>query len=191
MDFSPPGSSVDGILQARILEWVAFSFSRGSSRPRDRTWASCVGRWILYCLGHQGSRDYLIFKDIVRWKDTGVGSHFFLRRIFLTQIWNPGLLHCRQILYCLSHWWGPAVRGLRSHILHLSLCAATTDACMSQCRPSTTTHTHTHTGTQRISLAFVGFGVDNICAAYSEPVLVLPRGRRWGRCFCMVNAKPW
>ena len=31
-----------GILQARILEWVAISFSRGSSRPRDRTWVSCI-----------------------------------------------------------------------------------------------------------------------------------------------------
>ena len=37
MDCSPRGSSVHGILQARILEWVAISFSRGSSRPRDRT----------------------------------------------------------------------------------------------------------------------------------------------------------
>ena len=37
MDCSPPGSSIHGILQARILEWVAISFSRGSSRPRDRT----------------------------------------------------------------------------------------------------------------------------------------------------------
>ena len=37
MDCSPPGSSVNGILQARILEWVANSFSRGSSWPRDRT----------------------------------------------------------------------------------------------------------------------------------------------------------
>ena len=36
MDYSPPGSSVRGILQARILEWVAISFSRGSSQPRDR-----------------------------------------------------------------------------------------------------------------------------------------------------------
>ena len=73
-----PGSSVYGILQARILEWVAISFSRGSSQPRDRTqvshiagrcfilWAtrearsswtrnethisyvSCIGRWVLY-----------------------------------------------------------------------------------------------------------------------------------------------
>ena len=39
---SPPGSSVHGILQARILEWVAISFSRGSSQPRDRTQVSHI-----------------------------------------------------------------------------------------------------------------------------------------------------
>ena len=38
----PSGSSVHGILQARILEWVAISFSRRSSQPRDRTWASHI-----------------------------------------------------------------------------------------------------------------------------------------------------
>ena len=37
MDHSPPGSSVHGISQARILEWVAISFSRESSQPRDQT----------------------------------------------------------------------------------------------------------------------------------------------------------
>ena len=42
MDFSPPGSSVHEIFQARILEWVAISFSRGSSGPRDWTWVSCT-----------------------------------------------------------------------------------------------------------------------------------------------------
>ena len=42
MDCSPPGSSVHGILQARILEWVAFPFSRGSSQPRDETQVSCI-----------------------------------------------------------------------------------------------------------------------------------------------------
>ena len=40
--YSPPGSSVHGILQARILEWVAISYSRGSSWPKDRTWVSCI-----------------------------------------------------------------------------------------------------------------------------------------------------
>ena len=42
MDCSLPGSSLHGILQARVLEWVAISFSRGSSRPRDRTRVSCI-----------------------------------------------------------------------------------------------------------------------------------------------------
>ena len=51
MACNSPGSSVHGIFQARILEWVAISFSRGSSRPRDQTWVSYVshpGRRILY-----------------------------------------------------------------------------------------------------------------------------------------------
>ena len=42
MDCSPPGPSVHRILQARILEWVAISFSRWSSWPRDGTWVSCI-----------------------------------------------------------------------------------------------------------------------------------------------------
>ena len=42
MDCSPPGSSVRGILQERILEWVTISFSWGSSRPRDRTGVSRI-----------------------------------------------------------------------------------------------------------------------------------------------------
>ena len=42
MDYSPPGSSVHGISRARILEWVAISLSRGSSRPRDQNCISCL-----------------------------------------------------------------------------------------------------------------------------------------------------
>ena len=53
MGYSPPGSSVQGILQARILEWVAVPSIRGSSQPRDQTLISCVssvGKQILsYC----------------------------------------------------------------------------------------------------------------------------------------------
>ena len=45
MDCSPPGSSVHGILQARILKWVAMPSSRGSSQPRDRT---CVSYSLLH-----------------------------------------------------------------------------------------------------------------------------------------------
>ena len=49
MDCSPPGSFVYGIFQARILEGVAISFSRGSSWPRDWICVSCICRWILHC----------------------------------------------------------------------------------------------------------------------------------------------
>ena len=51
MDCSPLRSSVHGILQARVLEWVALSYSRGSSQPRDRThitYVSCIGSLFLY-----------------------------------------------------------------------------------------------------------------------------------------------
>ena len=52
MDCSPPGSSIHGIFQARTLEQVAISSSRGSSHPKDWTRVSCISciiRWILYC----------------------------------------------------------------------------------------------------------------------------------------------
>ena len=42
MDSNVPGCSVHGILQTRILEWVAISFSRGSSQPKDQTQVSCI-----------------------------------------------------------------------------------------------------------------------------------------------------
>ena len=51
MDGSPPGSSVHGILQARILKWVASPSSRGSSQPRGQSCVSCIswiGRRVLY-----------------------------------------------------------------------------------------------------------------------------------------------
>ena len=51
MDCSPPGSSVHEILQPRILEWAAISFSRGSSQPRDLLYS----RRILYHLSYQAS----------------------------------------------------------------------------------------------------------------------------------------
>ena len=72
VDYSPPGSSVHGILQARILEWVAISFSRGSYGPRDRIqvsalWADALtsepplpalmmGRWAQIGGGNTGKR---------------------------------------------------------------------------------------------------------------------------------------
>ena len=54
-DCSPPGSFVHGILQARIVEWAAISFSRGPSWPRDWTRVSHICRQMLHPLSHQGS----------------------------------------------------------------------------------------------------------------------------------------
>ena len=48
IDHSLPGFSVHGISQVRVLEWIAISYSGASSRSRDRTPNSCIGRWILY-----------------------------------------------------------------------------------------------------------------------------------------------
>ena len=57
MDCSPPGSSVHGILQARVLESVAISFSRGSSQPRDQIQVSCIpGRFFTIWANHKGCK---------------------------------------------------------------------------------------------------------------------------------------
>ena len=79
MDYSLPGSSVHGILQARILEWVAMPSSRGSSQPRDWThvsYISCIGRCILYHLCLLGS--------------PSLSPYFSLNPLF----YPPNCLHC-------------------------------------------------------------------------------------------------
>ena len=85
--YDPADYTVHGILQARILEWVAFSFSRGSSQPRSPALQA----------------DSLPVDPQGKPKNTGVGSLSLLQQIFLTQESNPGLLHCRWILYQLSY----------------------------------------------------------------------------------------
>ena len=62
LDCPPPGSSVHGISQARILDWIAISFSRGSSQPRDWTCISCIGRQVLY---HWATREKLRFTSFL------------------------------------------------------------------------------------------------------------------------------
>ena len=63
MDYGPPGTSVHGIFEARILEQVASSLSRGFSRPRYRTGISCIaciGRYSLYHCAPLGSPELLL-----------------------------------------------------------------------------------------------------------------------------------
>ena len=90
MNYSPPGASVHGILQARILEWVAISSSRKSSLPRDQKHVSCIAgsllhyRWILDQLSHQGILWYTLFMYKVV-HNTGNGLSLLIN-IWMVQI---------------------------------------------------------------------------------------------------------
>ena len=83
----PSRLRVHGIHRARILEWVAFPFSRGSCEPRSPT----------------SETDFLLSEPPGKPKNTGVDSPSFLQGVFLIQGSNPGLPHCRWILYSLNH----------------------------------------------------------------------------------------
>ena len=61
VDCSLPGSSIHGILQAKILEWLAMPSSRGSSQPRDQTQLSHTAGGFFSHLGHQGSLVYISY----------------------------------------------------------------------------------------------------------------------------------
>ena len=88
--------TVHGILQARILEWVAFPFSRGSSQPRDRTQVSCVAGGFFTS---RATREALRIREWV--------ACSFSKGIFPIQESNRSLLHCRRILYQLSYQGSP------------------------------------------------------------------------------------
>ena len=128
MGYTLLGSSIHGIFQARVLEWVAISFSRGSSQPRDWIRIShIVGRrftvwatreapemWQKKKVPSDGSEVKVtqLYPTLCDPMDnpcnspghiTGVGSLSLLQGIFPTQGPNQGLLHCRWILYQLSH----------------------------------------------------------------------------------------
>ena len=104
----------------RILEWVGYPFSRGSSWPRNWTRVSCIAggfftswttREALRLLPNPGTEPRspilqaysLPAEPPGKPKKTGVGNLSLLQGIFLTQELNQGLLHCRWILYQLSY----------------------------------------------------------------------------------------
>ena len=128
MDCSPPGFSVRRILQARILEWAAISFSRRSFPPRNQIWVSCTAGircntelWrnpmimskseshsvVSDSLWPHGlySLDWILQARILEW----VAFPFSRGSSQPTQGSNSGLLHCRLILYQLSHKGSPII----------------------------------------------------------------------------------
>ena len=69
MNYSPPGSSVYGFLQARILEWVAIPFSRGSSWPRDQNGVSCIAdRFLTICTTREAL--HILMASLKKTEDT-------------------------------------------------------------------------------------------------------------------------
>ena len=89
------GYTVHRILQARILEWVAFTFFRGFSQPRDQNQVPHI------------AGNFFTSWGTGKPKNAGVGNLSLLQWIFLTQELNGGLLHFRQILYQLSYQGSP------------------------------------------------------------------------------------
>ena len=87
----PMDCTVHGILQAKILEWVAFPFSRGSSSPGIEPRSPAL------------QADSLPAEPQGKPKNTGAGTLSLLQQIFLSQELNQGLLHCRWFLYQLSY----------------------------------------------------------------------------------------
>ena len=93
--------TVHRILQATILEWVDFPFSRGSSQPRDQTQVSHI------------AGGFLPAEPQGKPKNTGVGSLSLLQQIFLSQESNQGLLHCRWIFNQLNYEGSPHMTEAR------------------------------------------------------------------------------
>ena len=94
---NPMNYTVHGILQARILERVAFHFSRDLHKPGIESRSPI---WQVASLPAEPQR---------KPKNTGVGSLSLLQQIFLTQELNWGFLHCRWILYQLNHKGSPRI----------------------------------------------------------------------------------
>ena len=98
MDCSPPDSSVHGILQARILEWVAFLFSRWSLRPRDQTRVSCIaGRFFTIWATREAQSGNVYALMLLLGPRNGWVEFMLLKRI--------GSPHCLRWMWKILHLW--------------------------------------------------------------------------------------
>ena len=99
MNCGPPGSPVHGIFQARILEWVAISSSRGFFQPRNQTHVSCIGRRILYhCITWEASS--FVFLIIMLLCSTSTATdHLFASYSEVVHSWP----HIQMILSVSHH----------------------------------------------------------------------------------------
>ena len=147
----PDRFAVHGILQARILEWVAVPFSRESYQPRDQThifYISCIGGWVLHHLDYQGSpyRAPSLWYSVIA-AQTGQDT------LYIALFHEHRINHFPHILNRLSlnhplPIFSPLISKIRGKKTHLG------NVCMDQvhiyiyfiCKHHIThTHTHTHT----------------------------------------------
>ena len=108
MDCSPPGSSVHGILQTRLLEWVFILFSRGSSWPRDRTLVSCiVGLLVSWSPPSEppgGNQHLCYYSRNAWWKDKCLSENAVVNSSLLESFICPGFPWLTSLLiftFCL------------------------------------------------------------------------------------------
>ena len=89
LDYSPLGSSVHGISQARILAWVVIPFSRGSSWPRDRTCITCIGSPLSPSLplSHQGSSLIFSHSCLTEIVQKGRWNHQYCKIQLAAKVW--------------------------------------------------------------------------------------------------------
>ena len=100
MDCSPPGSSVHGILQARVLEWIATSFSRGSSWSKDQTQVSCIagGFFTIWATGKTNSATI------------NIRIHLCFRLILFSWFWALNLAEGHWFIGCMHTFIFPWLR---------------------------------------------------------------------------------
>ena len=90
IDYSRPGSSVHGISQARILEWVAILFSRGSSRPRDQTQVYCIaGIFFIKCVHAKSLESFLTLCNPMDHSPPGSSVHGIIQARILECVAMP------------------------------------------------------------------------------------------------------
>ena len=130
MDCSPPGSSVHGISQGRILEWVAISYSRASSWARDQTHVYCITGRFYTIWATREAPPLVLFKTSVLTSTHGNYPSWSLRHNILKAMvpglpwWSSGYESACQ---CKGHRFDPWSRRIPHATEQLSLCATTTE----------------------------------------------------------------
>ena len=122
---SLPGSSVYGIFQARIGEWVAISYSGWFSRLKDRTCISCIsciGKWILYCCNTWGAQsgNWRDFEDSLTWMNLASGFGLHPQKEFFPGP-GKGIWYTKVLQSCQESQWQVKNICMAVHLIYKEL----------------------------------------------------------------------